>query len=342
MKPKCFVAMRFGIADVDAIYERTIGPSIEAAGFSSRVVNRINHNDDIDDRIFKELDECRMCVADLTYARPSVYYEAGYARARGVPVVHTVRKDHFKSSNPEDQRVHFDLQMKNIIGWSSPADAAFAKRLKERLELVARPVLRKLVADKELSRERSQFAEASIELRMDYLQKVLGGELLQRGYREIVRPDPDERVFLLAGLSSTGAVFAKRVGAYDHIVNLIFRYNLRYSEIGQQLRKDMIPDGFGGRRFSHLTVYVCMNRLSKVALERKLARFNQDTSAKRFRKRYDGQGNKRGELPRYIHEIAFIDSPASASDALETFGAILEGSVFDAKRLLPVYKEEMT
>jgi nucleoside 2-deoxyribosyltransferase len=41
-------------------------------------VDQIEHNDDIDDKIIELIKKCDFCIADLTYARPSVYYEAGY------------------------------------------------------------------------------------------------------------------------------------------------------------------------------------------------------------------------------------------------------------------------
>lgn len=331
--------MRFEQPDTDAIYENVLKPLIESVGFAPRVVNRMNYNDDIDDRIFKELDRCSICVADLTYARPSVYYEAGYARARGVPVVHTVRADHFNRANPDDRQVHFDLQMKNIIGWQNPDDPKFAKDFKARLKLVAEPVLTRLATDQQRLRERSQFAEASVVDRMDHLHKVLGGELIGREYNEIDRPDDVRWPMMLAGLSPTGAIYAKQIGDYQHIVNLVFRNNLKIGEISDQLREHMIPKGLGRKEFSYLTVYVCMNRLTKATLERKLIQLNQDPAAKRFRRRNESKTGKGGELPRHIHEIAFLDAPTSGNDALETFDKILEGSVVDLKRLLPVYEK---
>src|SRR5215472_9716952 len=54
-------------------------------------MGRLEHNDDIDKRIMKEIKACDFAIADLTYARPSVYFEAGFAQ-RSVPV--TSRKDH--------------------------------------------------------------------------------------------------------------------------------------------------------------------------------------------------------------------------------------------------------
>jgi hypothetical protein len=72
------------------------------------------------------------CIADLTYARPSVYFEAGFAE-RSVQVIYTVRSDHLRRNQAEDLRVHFDLQMKPLITWKDPEDPSFPTRLERRL-----------------------------------------------------------------------------------------------------------------------------------------------------------------------------------------------------------------
>jgi len=38
-------------------------------------VDIIEHNDDIDNKIIELILKCDICIADLTYSRPSVYYE---------------------------------------------------------------------------------------------------------------------------------------------------------------------------------------------------------------------------------------------------------------------------
>jgi nucleoside 2-deoxyribosyltransferase len=87
---------------------------------ATRRVDRIEHNDDIDDRIIAEIEKADLVITDLTYARPSVYFEAGYAQ-RAIPVVYTVRGDHFRARDADphgNRQVHFDLKMRNIIAWS--------------------------------------------------------------------------------------------------------------------------------------------------------------------------------------------------------------------------------
>lgn len=72
-------------------------------------------------------------IADLTYTRPSVYFEAGFAQSL-VPVIYTVRKDHLLEGQPEDLRVHFDRKMKPIIDWKNPNDSTFSNRLERRIK----------------------------------------------------------------------------------------------------------------------------------------------------------------------------------------------------------------
>jgi nucleoside 2-deoxyribosyltransferase len=140
---KCFVASAFEREDVDEIYDKAIRPVLSEFGFQALRVDRVEHNDDIDDKIFELLNSSSFCIADLTYARPSVYFEAGYAQATGRPVIYIARGDHFRGreDDPEGNlRVHFDLQMRNIISWTAPNDA-FKTRLKRRIRRVVGPLL---------------------------------------------------------------------------------------------------------------------------------------------------------------------------------------------------------
>ena len=130
--PICFIAMAFGWDDTDAFYEKQILPTLKSNGVKPVIINRHQSNDDLNFQIFEQLDKADFCIADLTYARPSVYFEAGYAQ-RAIPVIYTVRKDHLGKGQPDDLRLHFDLQMKPIVVWSNPTDATFSNRLEKRL-----------------------------------------------------------------------------------------------------------------------------------------------------------------------------------------------------------------
>ena len=139
---RCFVAMAFDRPDTDLLYDHIIERVVRSIPAEAIRVDRVEHNEDINNRIIAELRTCDFAIADLTYARPSVYFEAGFAQCR-VPVIYTARADHLRSSATDEHlRVHFDLQMKNIIKWTSGTDRYFRDRLGKRINRTIRPLLR--------------------------------------------------------------------------------------------------------------------------------------------------------------------------------------------------------
>jgi len=143
-KLRCFVAMAFGRDETDKIYDKIITPLLRSKKMTPVRVDRQEHLDDINNRIISELKKCDFAIADLTFARPSVYYEAGFAQ-RSIPVIYTSRRDHFRPK-PSDEfgnfKIHFDLQMKNIIPWSNASDENFMKRLNRRINYATGPLIR--------------------------------------------------------------------------------------------------------------------------------------------------------------------------------------------------------
>jgi nucleoside 2-deoxyribosyltransferase len=63
-------------------------PTLGPLGVAAPRVDRIEHNDNIDTRIISEIEAADLVIGDLTYARPSVYFEVGYAQ-RAIPVIFT-------------------------------------------------------------------------------------------------------------------------------------------------------------------------------------------------------------------------------------------------------------
>ena len=182
---KCFVASALGNSDVDRIYDRVVRLTLREIGVNPVRVDRVEHNEDIDDKICDLIRSSDLCIADLTYARPSVYYEAGYAFGLGKPVIYIVKGNHF-TPKPDDKfgncRVHFDLQMKNIIKWE-PIDS-LAKRLKKRLLHVVRPLKREEKKAQETQRETGEFARLSLNSQLAAVTKKSKSLLFARGFRE--------------------------------------------------------------------------------------------------------------------------------------------------------------
>jgi len=221
-KPRCFVAMRFGDDEVAAVYDQLLKPIIEAVAVP-RVVNRIVHNDRIDRRIIKELDQADLAVADLTHARPSVYYEAGYADRR-VPVVYTCREDHLRTAAPDSARVHFDLAMVNCVPWRSPTDSAFRTRFRAQFRLVIAPILDRYARQLREDKEEQEFSSQSVEQRLN-LVVAAAMKVAQRAGWPAKRYDPNASPIrhkrLLLFIDAAGAVVADKQSEYR--VNIFAR-----------------------------------------------------------------------------------------------------------------------
>ena len=65
------MASAFGRDDVDHVYTKLIKPTLRSLDVDAFRVDRVEHNEDIDNKLFELLDSADFCIADLTYARPS-------------------------------------------------------------------------------------------------------------------------------------------------------------------------------------------------------------------------------------------------------------------------------
>jgi len=80
-------------------------------------------------------------------------------------VIFIARKDHF-SPKTEDVygnfKIHFDLQMKNIIPWSSTKRIdTFKRKLLSRLKLISKPLLQRIEKDHKQEKGRLDFSRLS-------------------------------------------------------------------------------------------------------------------------------------------------------------------------------------
>jgi len=123
-----FVAMWFD-AGIQSVYNSTIAPAIEEAGYKPHRVDLREHNDKIDDEIIVQIRRSRFIVADLTGHRGGVYYEAGFAHGLGLQVFFTCRDDHF-------EQLHFDIRQYNCIKWDINKLEEFKTQLSKRIEAV--------------------------------------------------------------------------------------------------------------------------------------------------------------------------------------------------------------
>ena len=182
---RCFVASRFGAADVDAVFDRCIQPTLKAESIVVRRVDRQHRNDDLDDQIIDLIEWCDFCIADLTYARPSVYFEAGMVTGLEKPVVYMARGDHFKARDEDslgNERVHFDLQMKPIIAWTSPEALTLKKKLAARVRRISRPIRANIQSENAARAAEMAFAGESAKKRVDRMWLLLQASAKAAGF----------------------------------------------------------------------------------------------------------------------------------------------------------------
>ncbi len=118
---KVFIAMWFDDSMQKA--RKNIMNAIKECGYDPLLIDIKEHNNQIVPEIFKEIEESEFIIADLTGHRGGVYYEAGYAMAKGKQVILSCK---------EGERTHFDVAQINTIYWKDEDD--LCERLKKRIK----------------------------------------------------------------------------------------------------------------------------------------------------------------------------------------------------------------
>jgi len=110
--------------ELEDVYE-TIKLACKSFGVRAYRADEIQHQDRITDLILSEIQQCELLIADLSYERPNVYYEIGYAHAlQKRPVLYR------KSGT----RLHFDLSVHNVPEYKNITE--LRSLLHKRLEAV--------------------------------------------------------------------------------------------------------------------------------------------------------------------------------------------------------------
>lgn len=172
-KLNCFIASGFGQKDVDAVFIKGVAKVLKELKINCHRVDKINHNDKIDNKIIQLITECDFGIVDLTFARPSVYYEAGLLEGQNKPVIFISRSDHFKPRQEDtfgNFRIHFDLITKNIIPWNKPTQL-FSNKLKARIKLVTKPLINKLAISEVEIEAQNKFEQLSISKRFELIRE---------------------------------------------------------------------------------------------------------------------------------------------------------------------------
>ena len=116
---QAYVAMSFS-EKMKNVWDKAIKPAINEAGYKACRVDSEQHTDKINAKIIAEIRNSLFIVAEVTEDNQAVYFEAGYAIGRNLPVIWCVNKDNL-------DKVHFDTRQYNHVVWNT------ADELKEKL-----------------------------------------------------------------------------------------------------------------------------------------------------------------------------------------------------------------
>ena len=113
---QCFIAMWIDDS-MNSVLEEGIEKAVKECGYTPRRIDKKHHFNKICDEAIAEIRRSRFVVADFTHgddgARGSVFYEAGFAHALGLPIIFSCRKD---------QKLHFDTRQYTHILWKDEED----------------------------------------------------------------------------------------------------------------------------------------------------------------------------------------------------------------------------
>jgi len=115
-RKKVFIACAFGYHEIENLCEEYLVPAVQGLGFEVCRIDRDEPPGSITESILQRIRSSVAVIADLTYARPSVYFEAGYAHSWGIPLLLTCHESHLEGIS-DTAKVHFDLAQYKISFW---------------------------------------------------------------------------------------------------------------------------------------------------------------------------------------------------------------------------------
>lgn len=123
-----FIAMSFD-KEMEPVKEAIKNAIIEC-GYIPRIMNEIQHNNQIVPEMLYEIKKSRFLIAELTNHNNGAYYEAGYALGFGKDVIHVCKSKTFEDDG------HFDVKQVNTILWDNEDDLQekLIKRIRATIE----------------------------------------------------------------------------------------------------------------------------------------------------------------------------------------------------------------
>jgi len=125
-----FMAMPFGNATLDRVFEECFKPAVVRTGFELRRIIDQQKAGVIDDQMRVAIRRARFAIAELTLGNKGAYWEAGFAEGLNRPVIYTCERSYF--DDPET-KPHFDINHCSTVIWTEDELDKAAEELKARI-----------------------------------------------------------------------------------------------------------------------------------------------------------------------------------------------------------------
>src|SRR6186997_1179391 len=95
---KCFVISPIGKegSDIrrhaDNVFDNLIVPAVKQCGMDAYRSDHLDRPGWITDQVFEEIYTANVCIADLSFGNPNVFYELGVAQSANRPVITLIEK----------------------------------------------------------------------------------------------------------------------------------------------------------------------------------------------------------------------------------------------------------
>ena len=124
----CFIAMKFDDRLMN-FSDNWVESAVSESGYKPIRINKVQHNNLIDDEIITAIRQSKFIIADLTGNSFGVYFESGYARGFGLETIYICEKGFF-----EKEKIHFDINHYPFLLWEEGKGEEFKKDLQFRIE----------------------------------------------------------------------------------------------------------------------------------------------------------------------------------------------------------------
>ena len=121
-KKRCFVIQPFDEATYEKRYRDIFKPAIKDADIEPYRVDKDRSADVIISAIEEGIEKSDLCFAEITADNPNVWYELGYANAKGKPVIMVCNKG---------RKLPFDIRHRRIIQYEGDSISDFENLKKE-------------------------------------------------------------------------------------------------------------------------------------------------------------------------------------------------------------------